>query len=375
MNSVTGLEAADRPRSMEIDLGALAHNYRTLRSQLGPQPHIIPALKGNAYGHGAGPVARCLARFDVHSFSAGSLEDARAIRDAGVDLPIVMFGGALPEALPLLMEQGLTPTVYSLEAAGSVSRAAAKPTGVYVKVDAGLGRLGVPLHDALDFIRCVHALENLHVEGVYTHLSFYDLAGREWARERLAAFDALLDSLVRAGIEVPITQALASSALVAGLESRANAVCPGHLLYGVSPVASEVADIAPYRPILKSIKSRLIHVGPLTTPDAGDNAPARAGVLPLGLFDGYRPIAADSGACVLIAGARAPIKGPSLEHMVIDLSDFGDAHVGDEVVLLGKSGDEEITLSEVATWQGTLPYQILMAFDQRLPCHYVDDSA
>lgn len=142
MISDTTIVESVRPRVMEFDLGALTHNYRTPRAQIGPEPHIIPALKGNAYGHGVGPIARCLAEFDIHSLSTG------------------------------------------------------------------------------------------------------DHAGRAWARERLASFDAFLDSLDAAGLEIPVPQALASSGLIAGLESRANAVCPGHLIYAISPVTPDVADIS-----------------------------------------------------------------------------------------------------------------------------------
>lgn len=377
MNSETNRVSPARPSWMEIDLGALAHNYRALRARIGPKPHIIAALKANAYGHGAAQVARCLAQFDVHSLSTGSLTDAMAIRGAGVDLPILMFGGALPEGIPLLLEHGLTPTVYDLAGAEAVSRAAPRPSEVYVKVDAGLGRLGVALPDALDFIRRIMALDNLVVAGVYTHVSFYDSAGREWSRERLGLFDAFLASLEAAGIDVPISQAIASSGLFAGLQSRANAVCPGHLLYGVSSVAPDVAGIAPYRPVLAAIKSRLIHVGSLKSGmrDAGaGSVPSRVGVVPLGLADGYRPLVAEADAYTLIGGRRAPIKGVSLEHMTLDLSDFGDARVGDEVVVLGQSGEEEITLYDIASWQGTRAHAALMAFDRRLACRYLDGS-
>ena len=332
MNSDLDSVPVVRASWMEFDLDALKHNYRTLRARIGPEPHIIAALKGNAYGHGAAQIACCLAQFDIHSLSTGSLEDAIAIRNAGVDLPILMFGGTLPEGMPVLLEHGLTPTVYDLAGAEVVSRAASAPTGVYVKVDAGLGRLGVALIDALEFIRRIMSLDNLRVEGVYTHVSFYDAPGMEWSRTRLAAFDVFLDSLQATGIDVPISQAIASSGLLAGLQSRANAVCPGHLLYGVSSVAPKVAEIAPYRPVLRAIKSRLIHVGLLKAGmrDAGGGrVPSRVGVIPLGLADGYRPVVGGAEAYTLIAGRRAPIKGVSLEHMTLDLSDFEDARVGD----------------------------------------------
>jgi alanine racemase len=360
-------EEAVRPCWMEIDLGALAHNVRVLRSQLGPEPRIIAALKANAYGHGIGPIARCLAGCDVHSLATGSLEDARAIREAGVDLPVLMFPGPLPEGMPRLLEGGFTPTVHDETSARAVSRAAVRPTDVYVKVDSGLGRLGVPVASALGFIRRVRAMDHLVVAGVYTHLTFHDAAGRAWAAQRFAAFDALLEALEADGIEIPVTQALASSGLLAGIESRANAVCPGGILYGMSPVASDVASADAYRPVVRAIKSRLIQI-------AGPDASRRKGVIPLGLADGYRPVKPDAGAYALIAGRRAPLRGTSLEYISLDLSGHDEARIGDEVVLLGRSGDEEILLSDLAAWQGSRPHESLMAFEGRLRGRYIEDA-
>ena len=372
------LEAV-RPNRAEFDLAALRHNARELRRLAGPESKIIAALKANAYGHGAAAVARTLADDgDTFALATGSFEDALAIRSAGVELPIMMFAGALPEAAPLLLAHDLMPTVYDLpgaEAASAAGTAAGRTASVYVKVDAGLGRLGVPLPDALEFIRAVQRLPNVRVEGVYTHLSFYDEVEREWARSHLRGFDALLEALEAAGIEVPVTQALASSCMVAGLASRGNAVCPGHFLYGVPSIAPSVADTSAFRPVLRSIKSRIIHAGP---PKAGmrglpeRDTPSRIGVIPLGLAEGYRPTAAGRSPCALVDGARAPIRGVSLEHITLDLSARPAAGVGNEVVLLGESGGESITLADLADWQGTRLHHVLMAFDGRLPAHYDD---
>jgi alanine racemase len=358
-------EEAVRPCWMEIDLGALAHNVAVLRSQLGPELRIMAALKANAYGHGIGPVARCLARCDVHSLATGSLEDAWAIRAAGVDLPVLMFPGPLPEGMHRLLEGGFTPTVHDETSARAVSRAATGPTDVYVKVDSGLGRLGVPVAEALDFVRRLRDMDHLVIEGVYTHLTFHDAAGRAWAAQGYAAFDAFLGALEADGIEVAVTQALASSGLLARIPSRANTVCPGGILYGMSPVSSDVAPADAYRPVVRAIKSRLIQVG-------GPGA-SRRGVIPLGLADGYRPVKPDASAYALIDGHRAPLRGVSLEYISLDLTDLEGARVGDEVVLLGRSGHEEILLSDIATWQGSKPHESLMAFEGRLRGRYIDD--
>ena len=352
---------------MELDLDALAHNARTLRARLAPGTKIIAALKGDAYGHGIGPVARCLDRCGVHSLSTGSLRDAIAIREAGVKLPILMFAAPLPEGFPVLLEHGLTPTVHDLVSAEAISRAAASPTGVYVKVDSGLGRLGIPVANALDFIRHLQTLDHITIHGVYTHLTFHDVDGREWARECLAAFDALLEALEADGIEVPITQALASAALLAGLESRGNAVCPGSLLYGMSPVSVEIAIAGAYRPVVRAIKSRIIHIGP--------PGPRRVGVIPLGLADGYRSLEKDASAYALLEGRRVPIRGVSLEYISLELEGFDEARIGDEVVLLGRSGDDEILLAELASWQGAQPHEVLMSFEGRLRTRYLEGSS
>ena len=370
---------AVRPNRAEFDLAALRHNLRVLRGLAGPDAKIIAALKANAYGHGAAAVARALADDgDAFALATGSFEDALAIRGAGVRLPILMFGGALPEAAPDLLAHDLIPTVYDRAGARAVSSAAGaagRTAPVYVKVDAGLGRLGAPLPDALDYIREVRSLPNVRVEGVYTHLSFFDEAEREWARGRMRAFDGLLGDLEAAGIHVPVTQGLASSCMAGGLTSRGNAVCPGHLLYGVPSVAPSVADASAFRPVLRSIRSRLIHAGP---PKAGmrgvpeRDAPSRIGVIPLGLADGYRPPLAGRSAYALVAGERAPVRGLSLEHITLDLSALPAAAVGDEAVLLGESGGESISLADLAEWQGTRLHHVLMAFDRRLPAHYAD---
>ena len=372
---------AVRPNRADFDLAALRHNLRVLRGLAGPETKIIAALKANAYGHGAAAVARTLADDgDTFALATGSFADALAIRGAGVRLPILMFGGALPEAAPDLLSHDLIPTVYDREGAGAVSAAACaagRTAPVYVKVDAGLGRLGTPLPDALGYVRKVRTLPNVRVEGVYTHLSFYEETEREWARERMRAFDGLLRELEAAGIHVPVTQGLASSCMAAGLTSLGNAVCPGHLLYGVPSTAPSVADVSAFRPVLRSIRSRLIHAGP---PKAGlrgvpgRGTPSRIGVIPLGLADGYRPPLAGRSAHALVAGERAAIRGVSLEHVTLDLSALPAAGVGDEVVLLGESGGESISLADLADWQGVRLHHVLMAFDRRLPGHYLDEE-
>ena len=175
---------------------------------------------------------RTLAAEGVERLATGSFEEAVAVREAGVGLPILMLPAALPSGIGHLLRHDLTPTVCDLDAARAVSAADGGPHALWVKVESGLGRLGVPLPEAPRFLRSLAELPNLAVEGIYTHLPFGDAEGREWVVERLRAFRALLDTLDRAGLLPPITQALSSAGILAGLDDGCSAVCPGHSLTG-----------------------------------------------------------------------------------------------------------------------------------------------
>ena len=370
-------ELSTHPAWMEFDLDALAANYAELERRAGPNVKIIASLKANAYGHGAVATAKKLAGLGVFALSTGSYRDALAIRDAGVTTPILMFGGNLPDSVPQYLVSDLIPTVYNMETARAVSNAARHPAAIYVKVDAGMGRLGVELESAEAFIREVANLPNVKVEGVYTHLSFKDVKGQAWSQRGIERFNALIARLRNGGLDIPVTQAVASSNLMVGHRDGGNAICPGHLLYGLPSVNPDLAPIAPFRPVLKAVKARLIHVGEFPNgPGLKDGGyhphrrGKRTGVVPLGLYDGYRKPREGAPAAILLQGKRMPILGVSLEHLTFDLLDFDGAAIGDGVTVLGADGKDEITLSELAGWQGAGTLDMLMNFDCRLPHRY-----
>ncbi len=333
-----------RPLWAEIDLSALARNLEIVRGLAGPR-RLIVSVKANAYGHGAVPIARELARLGVDTLWTGNIEEALAIRAAGIDARILLFGGHLPGAIPALLRHGLTPTIYDRAGARAVSAAASGPTPIYIKVDSGLGRLGVPIADADELIGEIAALPRVVIEGIYSHLPFADAAGRDRARAQADAFAALLRRLVARGIEPRVTQVWASSGLLAGLSDVCNAVCIGHLLYGLSPVSAEVAAARDLRPVMTAIKTRLVHVAYRGAGDdhAGGGSYAMrnariSGVVPLGLGDGMRNPAAGQVMSLLIRGRRAPVLGVSLEHTTLDISGIDSPRVGDEAIVVGHSG-------------------------------------
>ena len=360
------------PTWMEIDGAALRHNLDEIRRRVADGVQIIASVKANAYGHGIVPVARILQGAGVDMLATGSFAEACALRDAGVTTPVLLLAGALPQAMDAVLARGFIPTIYDLDGARAVDRAASAATPVFIKVDCGLGRVGVGLDEAAALIDDVAALANVQVQGLYTHVSFNDSRGMAYSQERLRLFYELLASLKAAGVNIPITQAMASSALMMGWRDNCTAVCPGHVLFGLSPVVPGLAELAPFRPILRAIKSRVIQVRDHSSgPDMGAGAyhtnrrQRRTAVAPCGMNDGYRSAAGADEAQVLHFDRALRVIGVSLEHLTVEVPDDVEIAVGDELVVLG--GDGPVALETVAAWQNRRPIETLMTFSARMP--------
>jgi len=359
----------------ELDLDALEHNYRAVRSRVGGAKRIIASVKANAYGHGVVPVVRTLDRLGVYAVATASLDDARAIRAAGLGTRILMFACVIPEAVDRLLALNVVPTVHNRAIAEAISGAAAESVEVYVKLDSGLGRLGVPVAEGVDFVQAIARLPNLVIKGLYTHLPFTDAKGRDWAREGLARFDRLLAEMERKGLHVPVSQAISSAGIAAGLTDTCTAVCPGHLLYGrFLPLTPDLADLSEYRPVLRAIKCRLIEIGPRPAGERmGMNgalvlpSPLIVGVVPFGIADGYRGPVAGRRAVMWLRGRRVPVLGVSLEYTLLGLTGLDGVKIGDEVMVLGESDGDRITVGELAEWQGGSALEALTSLDKPMP--------
>lgn len=355
------------PAWTEIDLDALAANYRLLEGRIGAGVRVIASVKADAYGMGAVAAARAFQDLGVFALATGTVDEAVAIRGAGVTLPIVLFNTYLPGDAARLLEHDFIPTIDSMAMAEAVSRAAPRPRPVYVKVDAGLGRLGVAMIEAPGFIERIAAMANLDLQGVYTHLAFAHAGGRDWAAARLGAFDALLAELKAMGIQIPVTQARASSCLLAGLGDSCSAVCVGHAYYGLSPYSeADVGEVAGLRPVVRALRTRLVRVARHRQGSDvaigglyGLRAGMRTGVGAIGLSGGLSRPAPGQDAHVLVRGRRVPVIAVSLEHLSLDLGGVDEAQVGDQVTVFGTDGSGEISLDEVAAWQGRSPLEVL----------------
>ena len=374
------MSTATEPNWALYDLEILAENLAALRRMVGPNRSIYAAIKGNAYGHGALPVARVLDRGGLAGFMTGSVEEARALRAAGQTRPIVMFAGALPEGIAEVLDAGLIPTVVDRAGAKAAAAcgSAAKPAPVFVKVDMGLGRLGIPGDEVEEFLEELSQMPGLRVPGLYTHLPFKDQPSHDWARDRFKAFDALLAHLDDRDLLPPVTQAGASSSIAAGLEDQGNAVCAGHLLFGLSPFSDQsVGDLSAFKPVLSELGSRLVQVTAhrqgrdLAIAGAfGIREGRRIGVAPIGAANGLQRPAPGSRPEALVRGRRVPIISVSLEHLTLDLDGVDGAEAGDPVLLHGRDGDEAIGLEELAAWSGLSCLDTVLAISGRLDARY-----
>jgi alanine racemase len=364
----------DRPTWLEIDLEAIAGNAQRIKALVGPQVMVMATLKADAYGHGAIRVARTVAQHGVGGCSVATLGEAIALRQAGVELPILILGYTPPWQVRDAIRRAVRLTIFDLELAHEVSAAAQEletPAIVHVKVDTGMARLGLAPDETLAFLQEVSALPGVHVEGLFTHFATADSADERFAREQLRRFGALLASIQATGLRPPLVHAANSAAILRFREAHFDLVRPGLMLYGLAP-SPETPLPAGIRPAL-SFKTAIaqIKTQPPGTPISYGGAfvtarESRIATIPVGYADGFRR--SPSWRAVLVRGQRAPVVGRvAMDYAMIDVTDIAGARAGDEVVLIGAQGADRITADEVAAWLGTINYEVVAAILPRVP--------
>jgi alanine racemase len=370
-----------RPLWADVDLSALTHNIETLKVRAARPVKMIIPVKANAYGHGIVAVGRHLEQMGVDGLATANIDDAIQIRKAGIKLPVLMYGGQLPDGNATLLAHDLTPSVYSdegLTALAALAERQDRKINVHVKVDAGLGRLGVRLDEAAALIRRLLSLPGLELEGLYTHIPFGDASGAAWSKRRLAAFvDLVTEVESEHNMSIPFAQGAASSVMSHDFPDKLNTISPGHLLFGLSPVEGLSAGSQNFRKAMTGLRTRLVHIGSRKQEDdlAGTNsdgldADATTGVLLLGMDNGYMPAAAGQTAHVLCRGQRCPVLAVSCEYTVVDLSGVAGAALGDEVTIIGDDGDQSISVEDVASAQGAPSAAYWMVGLKNVPFRY-----
>ena len=371
-----------RPTWAEIDLGAITHNARWLRDLVAPA-EVCAVVKAWAYGHGPVQAAEAALAGGATWLAVALVEEGRLLRTAGVTEPILLLSEPPPWAFPELVALDLTPTLYTLEAVDAAAKAVAdgprEPLAVHVKVDTGMHRVGAPLGTAEAIVRAVAGHRELHLQGLYTHFAVADEPDRDdFTAGQLQQFLAFVDELGREGIRADMLHAANSAGAIAHAESRLDMVRCGIAVYGHAP-SHEVAGASAGLRSALSLKTRVRYVKEVAAGDAISyglryTTPERTTVatVPIGYADGVPRRLSRNGGCVLVGGQRRPIAGSvTMDQIMVDCGPDAAVEVGDEVVLIGRQGDEEITAWEWADRCDTIAYEVLCGVSSRVPRIFV----
>jgi alanine racemase len=372
-----------RPSVAKIELAALLHNFSAIERHVaanrpeGPAPHAIAVVKANAYGHGAVEVAACLERGGARMFACADLDEAVVLRQAGIAAPILVFGTLAFDDFGALFDHSITPTIGSLLTARRLQAAAARRgtrIQCHLKIDTGLNRTGFRFDDLDRAMPEVLASPGLDVEGVYTHFATADDNEHPLFELQLERYRLAIAQLERLGLRRPLRHAANSAAVMRDPGCWYEAVRPGLALYGVRPSAG--VPPVPLLPVL-SLRSRVVAVNELRAGESvGYGARFVAGgaasiaVVPLGYGDGldYRLA---GRASALVGGCKVPVVGSvCMDSLALDVTGL-PVQVGDEVVLIGRQGQESITVEEMARAIGTIPYEVLSRIGVRVLREYV----
>lgn len=365
---------------LEVDLAAIHHNVRTLKRFLGPHRCLWAVVKANAYGHGAVPVSKESLEAGADGLAVSCLIEAAELRRAGISAPILLLTASEPRAAPWTVRLDLMQTACADDTMQALSRAAqrlGRPAKVHLKIDTGMGRLGVSPERAAPFAALIQSLPGLSLEGVFSHLATAESEDTTYAWTQFERFQQAVQQITAAGIN-PGRRHLANSAATLRFpEMRLDGVRTGMLIHGLLPNApdSEPLDLRPALTWKTSLS--FLHRLPAGSPISYGSTyvtprESLVGVLPLGYADGY-PRRASNRAHVLIRGRPCPVIGVvCMDHTIIDLTSVPSAQVGDDVVLIGRQGNSRITANHLAQWADTVVHEIPTLIGKRVRRVYLD---
>jgi alanine racemase len=354
---------------LAIDLAALEHNYLRLRGLCDPQVKMLAVVKADAYGHGLVPVARKLAAAGADYLGVGSLEEGLMLRRADIKLPVLLLLGILPAEAERAVAADLEVALFRQDVAQALAQAAGnqgKKARVHLKVDTGMGRLGVLPQEVLPFLAGLKKLRHLKAMGLISHLAVADQEDKNYTLKQLQEFTGILDAAREGGWKLPLSHIANSAALWEMPEAHLGLVRPGLMLYG-SPSSPDRPPPVDLKPVM-SLAAQVLQVKRLppgssisygctyTTPDWCDLA-----VLPVGYCNGYSRQFSNRGE-VLIHGRRAPIRGRVCMNLTMaDVTGIPEVKEGDRAVFLGQDQGEQVRAEDLAGWAHTISYEIYCA--------------
>ncbi len=366
-----------RPTWAEIDLNAIRHNLRVIKSLLGEDVKIMAVVKANAYGHGLSAVSKTLVEGGIDYLGVATADEAIKLREKSLSVAVLVMGAVLAEEAEVCVKNNITLTLSDSELLNALSEIALR-TGqrpkVHVKVDTGMGRIGVWHENALDLIKEVNSKKEIEMEGIYTHFSS---AARDKmvTKMQIASLKKVKSGMDEAGIKVQYVHAANSIAVLDWDEAHFNLARPGILLYGVSPKRNTSVKLG-LKPVM-SLKTKIVYlkdVPPGRSISYGrtyiTQKDTKIATIPIGYADGYGRILSNK-AEALVRGKYVRVVGMvTMDQTLLDVGDVPDVKVGDEVVLIGEQLGQDIHIENIAKLSGTIPYEILSQITDRVPRVY-----
>ena len=366
----------------EVDLDAIWENMVHMKENIAEKTKILAVIKTDGYGHGGVPIAKMLEQLDfMFGYAAATYEEAHVLREAGVKKPILILGYTFPYCYEELIREEIRPAVYRRDTVEELVAAAAKvgqKAKVHIKVDTGMGRIGItPDEEGLEFVRFLMGHPELEVEGIFTHFAKSDEEDKTSANHQLALFQNFIDRIqTELGLTIPVKHCSNSAAILEMPQANMDMVRAGITTYGLYPSEEVRKDIVPLRAAMSLyshiVYCKTIHAGQSVSYGGLFTAQkdTRVATIPVGYGDGY-PRSLSGKGYVLIRGKKAPILGRvCMDQFMVDVTDIPDVKIGDEVTLIGRDGDEVITMEEVGSLSGRFNYEFVCDLGKRIPRVY-----
>ncbi len=368
-----------------ISLDAVEQNFREMRKNIAEDTKMIAVVKADAYGHGAVPIAHLIEGYDyIWGFAAATAEEAVHLRENGVTKPILILGIVFEEYYPELVRDNIRLAVCEYEEAEKLSKEAVlqnKTVHIHIALDTGMTRIGyADIPESVEEIKKIAGLPNLEIEGMFTHFSRADEYDRSPAMVQLERYQKFSDLVEAAGVEIPLHHCSNSAGIIRVPEANLSIVRAGITIYGIYPSSEVERDIVKLTPVME-LKSHVTYVKDVPEGAAisyGGTYVAdkkrRVATIPVGYADGY-PRQLSNKGWVLIHGKKAPILGRvCMDQFMVDVTEIGDVKKGDEVTLLGRDGDEFISIEEIGDLCGRFSYEFACDISPRVPRIYVKDG-
>ncbi len=358
----------------EINLSNLIHNLNQVRQFVSPECKILAVVKANAYGHGIIEVSKAFQQAGVDMFGVAHVEEGIRLREAGIHKGILVLGGIHEDYASEIIKWKLTPVVYTGSLVAALSKAATEAgvtQPVHIKVETGMGRIGVEPENTVMFAENILRQKGLFIEGIMTHFAEADLQNKEFVNEQLETFLSVCDRLKAKGIKIPLRHTANSAAVIAMKNSHLDMVRPGIMLYGYSPSPLLTSSLN-LRPVM-NLKSRIVHIKRVPK-DTGisygrtfiTKHDTLVATILVGYADGFSRSLSNTGE-VLVKSRRAPVIGRVFMDMtMIDVTDIPEVNSGDEVVIIGGEGVNRITADQIAMWRETISYEVLCDVGERV---------